>query len=61
MAPRFEGVDFYDVGSLLSEEERAVRDTVRQWVDDRLLPVINQHYLEGRFTLELVPPMAAWP
>jgi glutaryl-CoA dehydrogenase len=58
MAPRFEGVDFYDVGSLLSEEERAIRDTVRQWVDDRLMPVINQHYLEGKFPLQLVPEMA---
>ena len=58
MAPRFEGVDFYDVGSLLSEDERAVRDTVRQWVDDRLMPVINQHYLEGKFPLQLVPEMA---
>jgi glutaryl-CoA dehydrogenase len=54
----FEGVDFYDVGSLLSEEERAVRDTVRDWVDRELLPVINQHYLEGRFPLTLVPGMA---
>jgi len=58
MAPRFEGVDFYDVGALLTEEERAVRDTVRQWVDDRLMPVINQHYLEGKFPLQLVPEMA---
>ena len=58
MAPRFEGVDFYDVGALLSEEERAVRDTVRQWVDERLMPVINQHYLEGKFPLQLVPEMA---
>jgi glutaryl-CoA dehydrogenase len=58
MAPRFEGVDFYGVSALLSEEERAVRDTVRQWVDDQLLPVINQHYLEGRFPLQLVPQMA---
>ena len=58
MAPRFEGVDFYDVGALLSEEERAVRDTVRGWVDDRLLSVINQHYLEGKFPLQLVPEMA---
>ena len=58
MAPRFEGVDFYGVGALLSEEERAVRDTVRQWVDDQLLHVINQHYLEGRFPLQLVPQMA---
>ena len=58
MAPRFEGVDFYDVGSLLSEEERAVQGTVRQWVDDRLTPVINQHYLEGKFPLQLVKEMA---
>jgi glutaryl-CoA dehydrogenase len=58
MAPRFQGVDFYDVESLLSEEERAVRDTVRAWVDDKLLPVISQHYLEGRFPLHLAPEMA---
>jgi glutaryl-CoA dehydrogenase len=58
MPPRFEGVDFYDVDSLLSEEERAVRDTVRSWVDEKLLPVIGQHYLEGRFPLQLVPEMA---
>ena len=58
MAPRFEGVDFYDVASLLSEEERAVRDTVRAWVDEKLLPVIGQHYLDGRFPLHLVPQMA---
>ncbi|HTT68452.1 MAG TPA: acyl-CoA dehydrogenase family protein [Gemmatimonadales bacterium] len=58
MAPRFEGVDFYDVGALLSEEERAVQGTVRQWVDDRLMPVINRHYVEGTFPLQLVPEMA---
>ncbi|MDO8666677.1 MAG: acyl-CoA dehydrogenase family protein, partial [Gemmatimonadales bacterium] len=58
MALRFEGVDFYDLDSLLSEEERAVRDTVRQWVDDKLMPVINEHYIEGRFPKHLVPEMA---
>ena len=58
MAPRFNGVDFYDTAALLSEEERAVRDTVRSWVDDKLVPIIGQHYLEGRFPLQLVPEMA---
>ena len=58
MAARFDGVDFYDMDGLLSEEERAVRDTVRQWVEDRLVPVINECYLEGRFPTELVPEMA---
>src|SRR5881296_1855566 len=58
MAPKFQGVDFYDVDSLLSEEERAVRDTVRAWVDDNLIPVIGEHYIEGRFPKQLVPQMA---
>src|SRR5438094_568837 len=55
---KFQGVDFYDVDSLLSEEERAVRDTVRAWVDDNLMPVIGEHYLEGHFPKQLVPQMA---
>jgi len=58
MAPRFEGVDFYQMDGLLSEEERQVRDTVRSWVEDRLLPVINECYIEGRFPKQLVPEMA---
>jgi glutaryl-CoA dehydrogenase len=58
MAPKFQGVDFYDVSGLLSEEERAVRDTVRAWVDDNLIPIIGDHYLEGSFPKELVPRMA---
>jgi glutaryl-CoA dehydrogenase len=58
MAPRFEGVDFYDIASLLSEEERAVQATVRDWVEEKLLPVINEAYLEGHFPKQLVPQMA---
>src|SRR5437879_11918985 len=54
----FLGVDCHDVDSLLSEEERAVRDTVRAWVDDNLIPVIGEHYVEGRFPKQLVPQMA---
>ncbi len=54
----YTGVDFYDIDSLLSEEERAVRDTVRTWVDDELMPVIGQCYIEGRFPKELIPGMA---
>src|SRR2546421_541843 len=58
MAPKFQGVDFYDVDSLLSEEERAVRDTVRSWIDERLMPIIGEHYVEGRFPKQLIPQMA---
>ncbi len=58
MPPKFQGVDFYDVDGLLSEEERAVRDTVREWVDDNLIPVIADHYVEGKFPKQLIPQMA---
>ncbi len=55
---KFTGVDFYDIESLLSEEERMVRDTVRQWVDDKLMPIINDAYINRKFPRELIPQMA---
>ena len=55
MAARFEGIDFYDIDALLSEEERMVRDTIRVWVEERLLPVIGDAYVAGRFPTELIP------
>jgi glutaryl-CoA dehydrogenase len=51
--------DFFNIDSALSEEERAVRDSVRRFVDERVLPVIGQCYIEGRFPLDLVPELAA--
>jgi len=54
----FDGVDFYQLDTLLSEEERAVRDTVRAWVDEHLMPVIGEHYIEGKFPKQLIPGMA---
>src|ERR687892_1584068 len=50
--------DFFGIDSLLSEEERAVRDSVRHFVDERVLPIIGDCYVEGRFPKELVPEMA---
>ncbi len=58
MPPKFQGVDFYDIDGLLSEEERAVRDTLRGWVDDHLMPIIGEHYLAGTFPKQLIPQMA---
>ncbi len=55
MGARFEGIDFYDVDSLLSEEERMVRDTIREWVEDRVVPIIGDAYVERRFPTELIP------
>ncbi len=57
MAGKFEGVDFYDVDSLLSEEERMIRDMVRDWVEDRLMPIIGKAYIERRFPKEIIPEL----
>ena len=54
----FRGVDFMDFDSLLDEEELLVRQTARQFVDDRFLPVIKQHFRDGTFPSELTAPIA---
>ena len=54
----FTGVDFYQLEGALSEEERAVRDTVRAWVDEQLMPVIADCYIEGKFPKQLIPGLA---
>ena len=41
--------DFYNIDSALSEEERAVRDTIRAFVDEKVMPIIGDCYIEGRF------------
>ena len=50
--------DLYNIDAALSEEERAVRDSVRRFVDERVLPIIGDCYVEGRFPKELIPEMA---
>jgi glutaryl-CoA dehydrogenase len=54
----FKGVDYVDLESEFSSEERMARDTVRRFVDERVLPVIEEAYLEGRFPEELIPGLA---
>src|SRR5574341_406700 len=58
MTSKFQGVDFYQIDSLLTEEERAIRDTVRDWVDENLMPVIGDAYVAGKFPKQLIPGMA---
>jgi glutaryl-CoA dehydrogenase len=50
--------DFFDIDSALSEDERAVRESVHRFVDERVLPIIGKCYVDGRFPKELIPAMA---
>jgi len=54
----FKGVDYMDLDSELSSEEKMTRDTVRRFVDEKILPIIEEAYLEGRFPKEIVPGLA---
>jgi len=54
----YEAPDFFSIDGLLTEDERMIRDAVREWVSERVLPVIADHYLAGTFPAQLVPEMA---
>jgi glutaryl-CoA dehydrogenase len=50
--------DLFNIDAALTEEERAIRDTVRAFVDERVLPIIGDCYVQGRFPDELIPGLA---
>ena len=50
--------DLYNIDHLLSEEERMVRDTIRKFVHERVLPVIGEHFEAGTFPHDLIPAIA---
>jgi glutaryl-CoA dehydrogenase len=54
----FHGVDFYLMDELLNEDEKMVRATVRAFVTDRVMPVIDQHFENATFPMDLIPEMA---
>ena len=56
---KFDGVDFIEIDGLFSEEEIAVRETIRNFVTDRVMPIIEKHNREGTFPCHLIPEMAA--
>jgi glutaryl-CoA dehydrogenase len=53
----YAGVDFYRLDDLLTEDERAIRDAVRGWVEDKVIPIIERHYQAGTFPMELAREM----
>jgi len=56
--PRFPGVDYLDFDSLLTGEERLVRQTARQFVDESAVPLMRDAFNAGTFPRQLIPQMA---
>jgi glutaryl-CoA dehydrogenase len=54
---RFSGVDYLLIDSQFSEQELLVRQTARQFVEDRVVPVIRESFREGSFPKQLIPEL----
>ncbi len=54
---KFQGVDYYNIESQLSEEEIMIRNSVREFVSDEVIPIIEKHNRESTFPIDLVPKM----
>ena len=53
----FEAPDFYNLADSLTPDERRIRDSVREWVERKFLPLVVQHHRDGTFPLELAPEL----
>jgi len=54
---KFRGVDYYGVENLLADDERMIRDTVRDWVESEFLPLVTEAHREGTFPTHLIPKL----
>jgi glutaryl-CoA dehydrogenase len=54
---KFRGVDYYGAEALLADEERMVRDAVRDWVEAEFMPLVTEHHRAGTFPMAVVPQL----
>ena len=54
---KYAGVDFIDFDSQLNDEEKLVRQTAREFVENEIIPIIEKHSREATFPMHLVPQL----
>jgi glutaryl-CoA dehydrogenase len=54
----YESIDFLNIDAHLSDEEKMIRDTIRQFTTKEIMPIIAKHYDEGTFPKKLIPMLA---
>ena len=55
---KFNGIDYFNLDSLLSEEETLIRDSVQEFVTAEIIPIIEKYNREGKFPIDLIPKMS---
>ncbi len=53
----YKAVDYFNMNSLLSEEEKMVRDTVRHFVSNEVITIIDECYEKAEFPVQLIPKL----
>ena len=53
----FSPVDYYQIYDSLSEEERMIQRSIRQFVDEKFLPIVAEYHSKGMFPVQLVKPL----
>ncbi|KAA3613189.1 MAG: acyl-CoA dehydrogenase [Calditrichaeota bacterium] len=53
----FQGLDYYNITDQLSEDELMIRQTVREFVDEKFMPVIQKHHRESTFPMDIIPQL----
>jgi glutaryl-CoA dehydrogenase len=53
----YDGVDFLQLDDLLTDQEKQVRESVREFVSEKFMPVVAKHYQAGTFPFNIVPEM----
>jgi glutaryl-CoA dehydrogenase len=54
---KFSGIDYFNIGELFTEEERLVQESVRDFIDSDVIPIIEEHYQTATFPKELIPKL----
>jgi len=54
----FEQPDYYNIEELLTDEERLFRDSVRDFTEAEIIPIIDDYYLEGKYPEHLTAKLA---
>ncbi|MEC7582873.1 MAG: acyl-CoA dehydrogenase family protein [Planctomycetota bacterium] len=57
MTDQYKALDYLNVDELYTEEERMIRDTIREWVSDKFMPIIEEHNRAATFPTELIPEL----
>ena len=58
-ADRYQPHDFYQIDELLTDEQKLVRDSAREWLKKEVSPIIEDYYERAEFPKQIVPGLAS--